>query len=101
LCAYSPVNKEPKDRLGVVIKFVPPLAIDAIRRGLTDHLIIFDWEFLDSIRVVTCINFGTIGYGRGNDTEFRKHYCTALLNSTCDEDRRSLVMLLSEGRYRR
>ena len=31
LCTHNPVKQEPKDRLGVVIKFVPPLAIDAIR----------------------------------------------------------------------
>jgi hypothetical protein len=62
LRAHNPVKKEPKDGLRVVIEFVPPWTIDTIWGGLTDHLILFAREFLDSIMVIPCIRFWTTRY---------------------------------------
>jgi hypothetical protein len=64
LRAHNPVKKEPKDGLGVVIKFVPPWTIDTIWGGFTDHLILFEREFLDSILVIPSIRFWTTRYRR-------------------------------------
>jgi hypothetical protein len=46
--------------------------------------------------VVPCIRFRTGRYWRGYRTVFGKQHCTSFLNSTRDEDGRSLVTFLSE-----
>ena len=40
LRAYSPVEEEPKDGFRVVIEFVPPLAINIVRRRLWVRVVI-------------------------------------------------------------
>jgi hypothetical protein len=66
LCRLRTDNpvKEAKDGLRIVIKVMPPWAIDTIWGGLTDHLILFEREFLDSSLVIPCIRFWTTGYRR-------------------------------------
>ena len=89
---HNPVKKEPKDRLRIMVKLVSPLAIDTVRRGLFDQDSAFEREFLDSILVATCITFRTGGYC-GDKPDDGKRHCTSLLNSTRDEDGRSLITL--------
>jgi hypothetical protein len=84
LRAYNPVKKEPKDGLRIMIKFVPPWAIEAIQRRAFNQQPLLEWEFLDSIRVAACIRFRTRGYWRDASDAFEKQHCTALLDSTCE-----------------
>jgi hypothetical protein len=61
LRAYDPVEDEPEDGFCVMIKFMPPMGINTVRRN-EDNIARLIREFIDAIRVVGLITLRTYRY---------------------------------------